>query len=131
MGNSMRNAKGLAATGREQFEAAIQRIMRAVGARTQVELANSIDIRQSSISEAVRRGSIPDTWLLRLVVKYSLNPLWILHGTGSQYLVAREAPPNTPDYGQALRNAPVAALLRALADRLNRPDIIITERGAE
>ena len=130
----MRKTKRLAATAatnREQFEAAIRRIMRAVGARTQVELAGKMDIRQSSISEAVRRGSIPDTWLLRLVIKHSLNPLWVLHGTGSKHLTANDAAPPVPDYERILGNAPVPHLLRALARRLNRPDIVITAPGEE
>ena len=46
------------------FDEALERIKRATGARTQVDLAAILGIRQSSISDAKRRQSIPADWLL-------------------------------------------------------------------
>ncbi|CAK7035027.1 MAG: hypothetical protein DELT_00525 [Desulfovibrio sp.] len=116
------------------FEAAMTRITSVLGVYTQTEMADAFGIRQSSISATVRRKSIPDSWLLRLVREYSVNPLWIMRGTGAQYLVPDEAPPATAqilrDIEDHLGHAPVAALLRTLATRMGRPDIQITEAGA-
>lgn len=69
------------------MNAAFERITAATGARTQVQLAELLEIRQSSISDAKRRQSIPDAWLVALLKKFNLNPDWILTGQGERYLV--------------------------------------------
>ncbi len=47
----------------ELFEAQYGRVFEAAGCRTQAELAAFLGIRQSSISDAKRRKSIPAEWL--------------------------------------------------------------------
>ncbi len=68
------------------FEDAFERIKKATGLRTQVEVAKLLDIRQSSISDAKRRKSVPDGWLIKLYQTYGLNPNWILEGDQPQFL---------------------------------------------
>lgn len=68
------------------FDTAMERIRATTGLRTQVELAAALDIRQSSISDARRRDSIPDSWLVKLLLDYGLSPLWIESGQGAVYL---------------------------------------------
>ena len=63
-----------------------QRIQLATNTRTQVELANVLEIRQSSISDAKRRNSIPADWYMKLFEKFGLNPDWLRHGVGPMYL---------------------------------------------
>jgi hypothetical protein len=70
------------------FDEALERIKRATGARTQVDLAAILGIRQSSISDAKRRQSIPADWLLKLYRSHGLNPDWVT--TGEQPQVLRE-----------------------------------------
>jgi hypothetical protein len=70
------------------FDQAMARIKEVTGKRTQVELAALLGIRQSSVSDAKRRGSVPADWLLTLVSKTGTNPAWILTGKGPRYLVA-------------------------------------------
>ncbi|MCC8193211.1 MAG: hypothetical protein LIP28_00995 [Deltaproteobacteria bacterium] len=43
-------------------------------------------MRQSSISDAKRRKSIPAEWLLKLLRHDQSNPDWILTGQGARYL---------------------------------------------
>ncbi|MYL82152.1 phage repressor protein [Desulfovibrio aerotolerans] len=69
-----------------RFDDAFDRIKKATGMRTQVEIAKLLDIRQSSISDAKRRQSIPDSWLIKLYQVYNLNPSWILDGDTPQFL---------------------------------------------
>ncbi|SNS06165.1 Bacteriophage CI repressor helix-turn-helix domain-containing protein [Humidesulfovibrio mexicanus] len=64
------------------FEAAMERIRTVTGARTQVQLAEALDIRQSSISDAKRRASIPAEWLLKLQRKHQVFADWFLTGEG-------------------------------------------------
>ena len=69
-----------------RFDEAFDRIKKATGMRTQVEIAKLLDIRQSSISDAKRRQSIPDSWLIKLYQIYNLNPNWVLDGEVPQFL---------------------------------------------
>ena len=121
------------------FDAVLSRIMNALGVRTQVELGVRLGIRQPTISDARRRDSVPDSWLVRLVADHSLNPVWVLRGSGAKYLVPLDEDPQGshssqeshssqgPDFENVLRNAPASVLLRVLAVRMNRPDIRIME----
>uniref|UniRef100_I2Q0X6 Putative transcriptional regulator n=1 Tax=Desulfovibrio sp. U5L TaxID=596152 RepID=I2Q0X6_9BACT len=69
-----------------RFDEAFDRIKKATDMRTQVEIAKLLDIRQSSISDAKRRQSIPDSWLIKLYQIYNLNPNWIIDGEMPQFL---------------------------------------------
>jgi hypothetical protein len=72
--------------GRAAYEAAMARIRELTGATTQVQLAEVLDVRQSSISDAKRRASIPPEWVLKLHRLYRALPEWILEGTGPRTL---------------------------------------------
>ncbi|WP_027186130.1 LexA family transcriptional regulator [Desulfovibrio inopinatus] len=68
------------------FEICMERIQSTTKAYTQVELAEILHIRQSSISDAKKRNSIPAKWLVTLLQKFRLNPDWVLLGEQPQYL---------------------------------------------
>lgn len=65
---------------------ALERVFTAAGCRTQTELADLLQIRQSSISDAKRRGSIPAEWLIKLLKLKGINPDWIMTGHGPQFM---------------------------------------------
>ena len=73
-----------------KFEEVFDRIKHATKTRTQVELADVLDIRQSSISDAKRRDSVPSDWFMKLFEKFGLNPDWLKHGNGPMYLKTDE-----------------------------------------
>lgn len=68
------------------FDEVFDRIRLATNTRTQVELADVLNIRQSSISDAKRRNSVPSDWFLKLFEQFGLNPDWLKKGTGPMYL---------------------------------------------
>ena len=68
------------------FGEALDRIKKATGARTQVQLAEVLDVRQSSISDAKRRCSIPAEWFLKLYRSHGLSPDWLADGAEPVYL---------------------------------------------
>ncbi|MGE4292084.1 MAG: S24 family peptidase [Desulfovibrio sp.] len=68
------------------FESALERVKKATGARTQVQLAEVLNVRQSSISDAKRRCSIPAEWFLKLYRSHGLNPDWLADGAEPVYL---------------------------------------------
>ena len=64
----------------------LSRVFDAAGCRTQIELANLLGIRQSSISDAKKRNSVPAEWLVTLLRLRGVNPEWILSGSGPKFL---------------------------------------------
>ena len=68
------------------FEEIFERIKIATNTRTQVDLAEVLDIRQSSISDAKRRNSVPADWYMKLFEKFGLNPDWLKKAVGPMYL---------------------------------------------
>lgn len=76
---------------REEFNAALDRIYSITGTTTQVALSEVLGIRQSSVSDARKRNSIPGAWLVTLVDRFSANPAWILTGEGPRYLLPSDS----------------------------------------
>ena len=68
------------------FDVIFERIKAATNTRTQMELAEVLDIRQSSISDAKRRNSVPSDWYMKLFEQFGLNPDWLKKGSGPMYL---------------------------------------------
>jgi len=109
-----------------RFDEAFDRIKRATGMRTQVEIAKLLDIRQSSISDAKRRQSIPDSWLIKLFQIFNLNPNWLLDGEAPQFLgegrggaVLVREPGET--YGHKPKHYPVPVAAMALPEGTEAP----------
>ena len=85
------------------FQKVMERIHKATGARTQVQLAAALGVRQSSISDAKRRCSVPSDWLLKLYRSHGLNPDWLAEGHEPVYLSPAKAHVSAEDL---LREAP-------------------------
>ncbi len=85
------------------FKEAYERIKYATGTKTQVEIAEVLEIRQSSISDAKRRDSVPGDWYMKLFEKFGLNPDWIKQGVGPMYLRTESGyePQDAPAQGLA------------------------------
>lgn len=109
------------------FEEIFQRIKDATNTRTQVELAEVLDIRQSSISDAKKRSSVPSDWYMKLFEKYGLNPDWIKKGTGPRYL-------RTIDGDYTPFDEPETGMLYENRARYALPDtagVVVTVHGRE
>jgi len=111
-------------TPQPDFAAAYARICEALAITTQVELAERLRIRQSSISDAKRRGSLPAEWLVTLCMEYGLHPAWVLTGKGGRYAV------DSSDPGQAkseLRQVVEAELRPRIEAELRERPIALQE----
>lgn len=86
------------------FQETYERICEITGVRTQVELANLLAIRQSSISDAKRRNSIPADWYMKLFEQFGISPNWLKYGTGPRYL-NRPPAAGTPAAGDVVNEA--------------------------
>ena len=69
-----------------EFEQAFDRICSIIGKRTQCDVAEYFGVKQSSISDAKRRCSIPDSWLVTLVEREGVNPAWVRRGADPERL---------------------------------------------
>lgn len=78
------------------FESQYKRVFEAAECRTQAELAMVLEVRQSSVSDAKRRRSIPAEWRVKLFEKKRINPEWILHGGSVKFLAPADSTHNMP-----------------------------------
>ena len=78
------------------FDEVMTRIYMATGTTTQVDLGEYLGVRQSSVSDAKKRNSIPSRWLLTLFFKDWINPNWILRGIGGMFVAPVMAQPSYP-----------------------------------
>ncbi|MCX5876638.1 MAG: helix-turn-helix domain-containing protein [Deltaproteobacteria bacterium] len=60
----------------------IDRMVGAVGGKTQGDLGAALGISQASISDAKRKGKIPPEWVVKLSTERNMNPAWLLTGQG-------------------------------------------------
>ena len=96
------------------------------GKITQVRLAEVLGIRQSSISDAKRRNSIPSDWLLKALEVSGVDPNWVRTGAGPKYRVLSDEPSGALTYveiekritREQQRELTVSELMEALTDKL-------------
>lgn len=66
----------------DQFQDRLARIYQALKVKNPTELARSIDRKQSTVWPAIKKHSIPDSWLTTIHRKFGISIQWILDGTG-------------------------------------------------
>lgn len=92
----------------EIFDAQYKRVLEAAECRTQLELATVLEVRQSSVSDAKRRKSIPSDWLVKLFEKKRVNPDWVRSGLGNKILQVMEGgEPKVPDVVNIVERRPL------------------------
>lgn len=111
------------------FNEQMERIKFITGKRTQAELADLLGVKQSSVSDAKKRGKIPSRWLVILMRVKNVPPEWVLTGNGAyslpkqpevgRYETGAEAAERRTDE-EALRRLPS----RVLADELVRRIVV-------
>lgn len=97
------------------MENALKRFFEAAGCRTQMELAQFLDIQQSTVSDAKKRGAVPAEWLVKLLHARHINPDWVLTGEGSRYLVPADKEPIVEK--EHLDDYPCQSLVTELVER--------------
>ena len=69
-----------------QFESFLKRVFEATGMTSQTELASALNINRSAITQARKKNSIPDKWILKLYKTFGLSPDWVESGSGPTFL---------------------------------------------
>ncbi len=67
-----------------KFDSFLQRVFEATGITSQTELAAALNINRSAITQARKKDSIPDKWILQLYRSFGLNPDWVETGSGQK-----------------------------------------------
>lgn len=68
------------------FDDFIERVFETTGINSQIELADALGINRSAITQARKKGAVPDRWILGLYRKFGLNPDWLENGIGAIFL---------------------------------------------
>lgn len=68
-----------------KFESFLKRVFEATGITSQTELASALNINRSAITQARKKDSIPDKWILQLYRSFGLNPDWVETGIGQNF----------------------------------------------
>ena len=68
-----------------KFESFLKRVFEATGITSQAELASILNINRSAITQARKKDSIPDKWILQLYRSFGLNPDWVETGMGQKF----------------------------------------------
>lgn len=109
------------------FNEQMERIRQMTGTRTQIQLADLLGIRQSSVSDAKRRGIIPIRWLDTLRRLKNINPDWVFYGVGAQYLAPADVEQLLPHMAKITEIKPLEGcsaldLFRELVKRALKED---------
>jgi len=72
-----------------QFDDFLERVFTTIGIESQIELAAALGINRSAITQARKKGAVPDKWMLGLFRKFGLNPDWLESGNGPVFLKNR------------------------------------------
>ena len=106
------------------FDAQMERIKLITGKKTQIELADLLGVRQSSVSDARRRGKIPSSWLVILMRCIHANPEWILTGNGPVFVSFPPAEPRYETGEEAAERRADEEALRRLPSRMLAEELV-------
>jgi len=59
------------------FSIFIQKVYQYTDIHSQTKLANVLGVHRSAITQAKRRNMVPKSWILKIMKKYNLHPLWL------------------------------------------------------
>ena len=100
------------------FDCQMRRVFAVTGARTQVELAALLGLKQSTIANSKKRRNVPDRWLIQLLCRFNVNPAWVLTGKGQRYLIAAKDSQGR-EAMEIVRNLPTRVIVEELLRRIH------------
>ena len=84
-----------------KFDIFIRRAFEALKISSQNRLAILLGINRAGITQAKKKGSVPDKWILTLYRNYGINPDWIETGKGKMFIAERGGSVVVPEYKSA------------------------------
>ena len=84
-----------------KFGIFIRRAFEALQISSQNKLAILLGINRAGITQAKKKGTVPEKWILELYRKYGINPDWIETGSGKMFIAERDGSVIVPEYKSA------------------------------
>jgi phage repressor protein C with HTH and peptisase S24 domain len=84
-----------------KFDLFIRRAFEALQISSQNKLAIFLGINRAGITQAKKKGTVPEKWILALYRKYGINPDWIETGRGKMFIAERDGSVIVPEYKSA------------------------------
>jgi len=84
-----------------KFDIFIRRAFEALQISSQNKLAILLGINRAGITQAKKKGTVPEKWILALYRKYGINPDWIENGSGKMFIAERDGSVIVPEYKSA------------------------------
>ncbi len=84
-----------------KFGIFIRRAFEALQISSQNKLAILLGINRAGITQAKKKGTVPEKWILALYRKYGINPDWIETGKGKMFIAERDGSDIGPKYKSA------------------------------
>jgi len=81
-----------------KFDLFIRRVFEALQISSQNKLAILLGINRAGITQAKKKGTVPEKWILELYRKYGINPDWIETGKGKMFIAERGGSVIAPKY---------------------------------
>ncbi len=81
-----------------KFDIFIRRAFEALQISSQNKLAILLGINRAGITQAKKKGTVPEKWILELYRKYGINPDWIETGKGKMFIAERGGSVIAPKY---------------------------------
>lgn len=78
----------------------LDRLLQGAGLRRDSQLADLLGVTPQAVSQARRKGRVPDGWVLRLASRFGLSTDWIYFGRGRRSLLPFSSSSSTL-YGEA------------------------------
>ena len=87
------------------FDPFFARAAQALGFTSQQALARALGVNRSAVTQAKKRDSVPEKWLLSLSRDHGLDPVWLETGKGPQRAL-RTPLAHGPDLGEEFKKVP-------------------------
>ena len=84
-----------------KFDMFIRRAFEALQISSQNKLAILLGINRAGITQAKKKGTVPEKWILELYRQYGINPDWIETGQGKMVIAERDGSVIVPKYKSA------------------------------
>ena len=83
----------------------LDRLLQGAGLRRDSQLAELLGVSPQAVSQARRKGRIPDGWVLKVAAQFGLSTDWIFFGKGAPEGGAVPPAPSREDGAEKLRRA--------------------------
>lgn len=110
---------------------ALDRLLQGAGVRRDAQLAELLGVTPQAVSQARRKGRIPDGWIIKIAARFGLSTDWVFFGRGAPRPEGHCALNEPCSPGDSSLNARAQATLTRYAEALPPPGPATGDDGGE